>query len=102
MHLGKYFPRCYSAWLLLKLLLFKKFMLKPVIAMLDKRKKTIEEGLHDAEENKRLLEETEKREKEVLKKAHNEAKALIDEAKKESAALITKSKTEAKDEVAGM
>ena len=82
--------------------LLKKFMFKPVQTLLEKRKSTIEEGLNAAEENKRLVEETEKREKEVLRKAQSEARKLVEDAKTQYDTIIKKSKDDAKEEVETM
>lgn len=64
--------------------LLKRFAWKPILKTLEDRKKTIAEGLKNAElADNRLLEITEK-EKDVLKKAQLEAQTLLSDAKKQA------------------
>lgn len=67
---------------LIILFIVKKFALKPILTVLKNREKTIKEGLEQAEEAKKLLQDTENREREILRKAQLEAKELLEEAKK--------------------
>lgn len=73
---------------LIILFVVKKYALKPILQMLKNRENTIKEGLQQAEEAKRLLEETSEKEREVLRKAQTEAKALLEEAKKHSEEVL--------------
>ena len=95
----------------------KKFLSKPILNMLDKRKQEIEEGLNltrkmQAEEEK-LKEKSDK----VVSDAKKEARALLEEAKKqateqrqqivadahkEAAQVIAKGKLQAEQEVKAM
>lgn len=68
---------------LIVLFVLKKLMYKPVQEMLKKRQATITAGLKDAEEARKLLEQTTEKEREVLKKAHAEAKLLLEETKQQ-------------------
>jgi len=92
-----------------------KFLYKPIISFLEKRKKEIEEGLaltkkmKDEEEKleakkQKLLETTRKDAKELLEKAKKDAKAeakeIIAEAHKQAEALIDKKRSEFEAEYA--
>jgi F-type H+-transporting ATPase subunit b len=61
--------------------LLQKFAYKPVIAMLEERRKRIEEGLANAEKIKTELRQTEASRLEVLDKANAQANKLIEEAR---------------------
>lgn len=74
----------------------KKFLYKPLLKIIDERKKKIEEGLTAAEENNKKLTETIEKEQEILKKAQIEARKLIDEAKSKQDEIINKSEQTAK------
>lgn len=76
--------------------IIKRFALKPILAMLKNREKTIKEGLEEAERAHKLLQETAEKEKGVLRKAQLEAKTLIDDAKKHSQALVNETETRTK------
>ena len=76
--------------------ILKRFALKPILAMLKNRERTIKEGLEQAEEARKLLEETTEKEKAVLRKAQLEAKALLDEAKKHSEDILSESESKTK------
>ncbi len=69
---------------LLIFFVLKRFLYKPILDMLKKRKETIEEGLEQAEEGRKLLEEVQVKEKEILKKARLEAEQIIKDAKIEA------------------
>lgn len=89
--------------------LLKKFLYKPILKMLDERKKKIEEGLHSAQEMKKELAQNQEKQEELLKLAREEGRSIVDEArktakkvgediveeaKKESAAVVVKGKQE--------
>ena len=71
----------------------KKFAFGPIIAMLEQRRKLIEEGQLNAQKIKQQLAEAEQRHSEILVKANQEAQALIDKAR-ESASLVADKKTQ--------
>ncbi|MCR4278563.1 MAG: F0F1 ATP synthase subunit B [bacterium] len=60
------------------------FVFKPVIAKLDERTKIVENGLHDAEEAQKRLQNAEKEEGSRLAEADRAVLATIDEAKKKA------------------
>lgn len=64
-----------------------KFAFKPIIAMLEERRKRIEEGMLNAEKIKQQLAEAEARYAEVLAKANGQAQKLIEEARSSAATL---------------
>jgi F-type H+-transporting ATPase subunit b len=64
--------------------LLKKFLYKPILDMLKKRRDKIQEGINQAEEAQKTLEKTLEEEKKILAKAHTEAKAIVEDAKEKS------------------
>jgi F-type H+-transporting ATPase subunit b len=58
-----------------------KFAFGPVLAMLNERRRRIEEGQQNAEKIKRQLAEAELRYQEILRKANEEAGKLLEEAR---------------------
>lgn len=66
---------------LIVLYVLKRFLYKPILEVLKKRKDSIEEGLKQAQEARELLEKTAQKEKEILKQARKEVQALLNEAK---------------------
>ena len=86
--------------------ILKKLLYKPIIKMLDDRKKTIEESLLNSKKIEEELNKLEERKSEVIGKVQREAqkekeslialaveekKNIIDEAKKSSEAIVAKS-----------
>src|SRR5437762_8362860 len=65
----------------------KKFAFGPIIAMLEERRKRIEEGQLNAQKIKQQLADAEKHHAEILAKANAEAQRMIDEAR-ESASHV--------------
>ena len=72
---------------LIVLYLLKRFLYKPVLALLRKREDEIKDGLKKAEEGRIILEKSLEREKEILRKAHDAAKKTISDAKGEALGL---------------
>ncbi len=66
---------------LVLLFVLKKFLYKPLLETLKKREQTIRDGLQQAEEARILLENSEKKERDILKKAQQDAKQLLDETR---------------------
>lgn len=62
-------------------LLLKKFAYKPIVDMLDERKKLITDGLENAEKIRQELNKTQEAREEILRKANEQATKLIAEAK---------------------
>lgn len=61
--------------------LLQRFAYKPIIAVLEERRRRIEEGLANAEKIKRELAEAEARYQDILSKANAEATKMIEEAR---------------------
>src|SRR5438445_10360027 len=66
-------------------LLLRRFAYKPILAVLEERRRRIEEGQLNAEKIKKELAEAEKRYQEILAKADADAQNMIDEARKSAA-----------------
>lgn len=61
--------------------ILSKFAFKPILAMLEERRRRIEEGQSNAEKIKRQLAEAELRYQEILRKANDDAGRLLEEAR---------------------
>jgi F-type H+-transporting ATPase subunit b len=66
----------------------KRFALKPILEMLNKREKTIKDGLQQAEEARALLDKATEKERVLLRKAQTEAKELLADAKREREEML--------------
>lgn len=89
---------------LVLLVVLKKFLYKPLLKVLDERKKKIEESLANAEKISKELVKLEEEKAKILKVAQGEAVKLIAEEKKfaeeQKEKIIEEAKKQAKDEVA--
>src|SRR5438105_6933693 len=75
--------------------LLRRFAYKPILAVLEERRRQIEEGQLNAEKIKKELAEAEKRYQEILAKANADAQKMIDEARQRSAHLAERKQREA-------
>src|SRR5712691_3501207 len=75
--------------------LLQRFAYKPILAVLEERRRKIEEGQINAEKIKKELAEAEKRYQEILAKANADAQKMIDEARASSAHLAERKEEEA-------
>jgi F-type H+-transporting ATPase subunit b len=75
--------------------LLRRFAYKPILGILEERRRRIEEGLLNAEKIKRELAEAEERYAEILAKANEQAQRMIDEARASSAHLSERKQQEA-------
>lgn len=75
--------------------LLRRFAYKPILGILEERRRRIEEGLLNAEKIKQELAEAEKRYAEILAKANAQAQKMIDEARESSAHLTERKQQEA-------
>jgi F-type H+-transporting ATPase subunit b len=75
--------------------LLRHFAYKPILAVLEERRRRIEEGQLNAEKIKKQLAEAEERYAEILAKANAEAQKMIDEARQSSAHLAERKQQEA-------
>jgi len=75
--------------------LLQRFAYKPILAVLEERRRTIEEGQLNAEKIKKQLAEAEKRYQEIITKANADGQKMIDEARESSAHLADRKQQEA-------
>src|SRR3972149_11747474 len=103
LHLLGFDPIMLGAQILNFLIIFyllKRFLYKPVLDMVKKREDKITQGLKDAEEAQKALENALEEEKKILTKAQDNAKKIIEDARKEAVVLAseiennTKARTE--------
>src|SRR6266702_3238139 len=71
--------------------LLRRFAYKPILAVLEDRRRKVEEGQLNAEKIRKELAEAEKRYQEIVAKANADAQKMIDEAR-ESAAHLSERK----------
>jgi len=76
-------------------LVLKRFAYKPILAVLEERRRRIEEGLLNAEKIKQQLAEAEQRHAEILAKANAQAQKMIDEARESAAHVAERKQQEA-------
>src|SRR6266513_3034396 len=76
-------------------LLLQRFAYKPILALLEQRRRKIEEGQINAEKIKKELAEAEKRYQEIVTKANADAQKMIDEARESAAHLSERKQQEA-------
>ncbi len=81
---------------LIILYILRRFLYRPILSILEKRKTLIKEGLEKTEEARIRLEKVMEEEKNILKNAQTQAKKLIDDAKKESLELMQKTELHSK------
>jgi len=75
--------------------LLQRFAYKPILALLEERRRKIEEGQINAEKIKKELAEAEKRYQEILAKANADGQKMIDEARESAAHLSERKQQEA-------
>src|SRR5690242_7781873 len=75
--------------------LLRRFAYKPILAVLEERRRKIEEGQINAEKIRQQLAEAEQRYSEILAKANAEAEKMINEARTSAAHLSERKQQEA-------
>jgi F-type H+-transporting ATPase subunit b len=75
--------------------LLRRFAYKPIVVVLEERRRKIEEGQLNAEKIKKELAEAEKRYQEIVAKANADAQRMIDEARESAAHLSERKQQEA-------
>jgi F-type H+-transporting ATPase subunit b len=75
--------------------LLQRLAYKPILAVLEERRRQVEEGQLNAEKIKKELAEAEQRYAEILAKANADAQKMIDEARESSAHLAERKQQEA-------
>jgi F-type H+-transporting ATPase subunit b len=76
-------------------LLLRQFAYKPILAVLEERRRTIEEGQLNAEKIKKELAAAEQKYAEIIAKGNADAQRMIDEARDSSAHLAERKQKEA-------
>lgn len=76
-------------------LVLRRFAYKPILGVLEERRKRIEEGLLNADKIKQQLAEAEQRHAEILAKANERAQNLIDDARVSAAHIADQKQQEA-------
>ena len=79
---------------LIILFLLKKFFYKPIIKLLDDRKKKIEESLKNAEVIEERLKQTEEKSAQIIEEARRNSQNLITESKKEADRILAQAAIE--------
>src|ERR1700720_1674806 len=75
--------------------LLRRFAYKPILAVLEDRRRKIEEGQLNAEKIRKELAEAEKRYQEIVGKANADAQKMIDQARESAAHLSERKQKEA-------
>src|SRR5438128_8797747 len=75
--------------------LLRRFAYKPILAVLEERRRKIEEGQLNAEKIRKELAEAEKRYQEIVAKANADAQKMIDEARESAGHLSERKQQEA-------
>lgn len=83
---------------LLLFIVFKKFLYKPILKILNEREKKIKEGIEDAEKARILFEQAQQEKELLLKKTASEAEKMLNETKKSAAELKESMRQEAKSQ----
>lgn len=81
---------------LIILFLLKKFFYKPIIKLLEDRKRRIEESLKNAEAIEVRLQETEAKSTQIIEEARRNSQELISESKKEADRILAQAAIEAR------
>jgi len=81
---------------LIILFLLKKFFYKPIIKLLDDRKKKIEESLKNADLIEERLKQTEEKSIQIIEEARRNSQNLISESKKEADRILAQAAIEAR------
>lgn len=82
---------------LIILFVLKKFFYKPIVKMLDDRKKKIEESIKNADSIEEKLTQTEKETAQILEKARSEAQEIISQTKTEAQRIYEEAAKDAKE-----
>src|SRR6201987_6486639 len=94
---GVYWPNLIAQIILFAIVYFvlKRFAFKPIIAMLEERRRRIEEGQLNAENIKKQLAVAQSKYEEILAKANAEAQRLIEEVRASGDRLAEQKRQEA-------
>jgi F-type H+-transporting ATPase subunit b len=94
---GVYWPNLIAQIILFAIVYFvlKRFAFKPIIAMLEERRRRIEEGQLNAEKIKKQLAEAQTKYEEILAKANADSQKLIEEVRASGDRLAEQKRQEA-------
>src|SRR3990167_3215932 len=81
---------------LIILFLLKKFFYKPIVKLLEDRKKKIEESLKNADLIEERLKKTEEKSAQIIEEARRNSQNLISESKKEADRILAQAAIEAR------
>src|SRR3990167_8092514 len=81
---------------LIILFLLKRFFYKPIIKLLDDRKKNIEESLKNTELIEERLQQTEEKSTQIIEEARRNSQNLISKSKKEAYRILAQAAIEAR------
>jgi len=87
---------------LVLLFILQKLLYKPLLKILEERKRRIEEGLANAEKIQKELVDTEAKREQVLNEAIEEGKRIISEASAQGTLLMQETQTKAKEDMEAM
>lgn len=87
---------------LILLFILKKFLYKPILGMLEKRKEVVAESIKNAEEIEKKLQKISEEREEALKKASKEAEQVIKEATEAANRIISEAHTKAGEDIKKM
>ncbi len=73
---------------LILLFILKKFLYKPILRVLEERKKKIEDSLKNAEEIEKKLQATEEQSEKIIAKTLQQAQKILDETRKAAAQML--------------
>ncbi len=85
---------------LILLFILKKFLYKPILKVLEERKKRIEDSLRNAETIEKKLLKTQEDSEKILAKALEEAQKITEETKKDIAIMKEEGKLQAEQQAA--
>jgi F-type H+-transporting ATPase subunit b len=94
---GVYWPNLIAQLILFAIVYFvlKRFAFKPIIAMLEERRRRIEEGQLNAEKIKKQLAEAQAKYEEILAKANADSQRLLEEVRASGDRLAEQKRQEA-------
>ena len=81
------------------LYILKRFLYKPILKVLEERKKRIETSMKQADDMQNRFDESTKKQEELLNKGREEATRIVEESKQEARALSTLIQAETKQNV---
>src|SRR5687767_4684205 len=87
---------------LIILYILKRYLYKPILTVLEKRKEEIKIGIKNAEDAQKLLAKTQEEEKTILKNAQTQANKIIEEAKEQAIVLSQETETRIKKQTESM